>query len=72
MKKPPEIVDFRANLRRLLIVPIGALLVVGGLLSFGILELVRSARWVDHTDQVIAKTHQLQALMIDEETGVRA
>lgn len=71
MKKPPEIVDFRANLRRLLIVPIGALLVVGGLLSFGILELVRSARWVDHTDQVIAKTHQLQALMIDEETGVR-
>ena len=71
MAKPAGIVDFRAKLRRLLMVPIAALLLLGVLLSLGILELVRSARWVDHTDQVIAIANELQTLMIDEETGVR-
>ena len=71
MPKPTETVAFKTKLRRLLIVPVAALLLLGGLLSLGILELVRSARWVDHTDQVIAAANHLQTLMIDEETGIR-
>ena len=71
MKSDPETDDFRSGLRRLLIVPVAALLLLAGILSIGILELVRSARWVDHTDHVIAVASTLQTLMIDEETGVR-
>ncbi len=71
MKSNPKADDFRSGLRRLLIVPVAALLLLAGILSIGILGLVRSARWVDHTDQVIAVASTLQTLMIDEETGVR-
>ena len=62
---------FKTKLLRLLLVPIASLLLLAGVLSFGILALVRSAQWVDHTDQVIARANELQTLILDEETAVR-
>jgi CHASE3 domain sensor protein len=66
-----ESIDFRAKLRRLLLVPVAALVLLAGLLGLGLVEQARSARLVDHADQVIAAADRLQTLMLDEETGVR-
>lgn len=59
------------HLPRLVAIPLVALVLFAAILSVGILQLVESARWVDHTDQVIAEATDLQKLMLDEETGIR-
>ncbi len=70
MPKAVQTSDFRAKLRRLLIVPVIALLFLGGLLSPGVVELVLSARWVDQTDQLIAIANELQGKhALDELSG---
>ena len=38
-------------------------------LAYGIQQMQRSARRVDHSDRVIAQANELVKLMIDEETG---
>jgi methyl-accepting chemotaxis protein len=54
-----------------MVVP-GVLLVVAGmLLLWQLTRLTETARWVDHTDQVIAKIYELQAEIIDQETSLR-
>jgi signal transduction histidine kinase/CHASE3 domain sensor protein len=67
----PDAAAFQKELRRITIVPITALVLAGLILCLAILGLSSRARWVDHTDRVIASANMLQMLMIDEETGVR-
>lgn len=63
--------ELRKLLGRLLRVPVFALTGLALILAVGIWRLSDSARWVDHTDRVIAATNQLNTLMLDEQTGMR-
>lgn len=60
----------RRLLVQLLLLPILGLAAVALVLAWGIMHLENSARWVDHTDRVIAGINRLDSLMLDEETGV--
>jgi CheY-like chemotaxis protein/signal transduction histidine kinase/CHASE3 domain sensor protein len=54
-----------------MVVP-GVLLVVAGLLLlYQLTRMTETARWVDHTDQVIAKVYELQSEVVDQETALR-
>ncbi len=60
--------------RRLLtafVVPLVLLIATGGLLGAQVSHMAEDARWVDHSDEVIAKTYEFQKEVIDQETGVR-
>ncbi len=60
--------------RRLLVallVPVGLLLAAGTLLGAQVTNMADDAHWVDHSDEVIAKTYELQKQIIDQETGLR-
>jgi len=60
--------------RRLLaavVLPVALLLVVGIYLTMQILRMSETAKWVDHTDEVIGLVNDLQRQIIDQETGVR-
>jgi PAS domain S-box-containing protein len=58
-------------LLRLLVLPIIALGLLALTLVYGIQQMQRSARRVDHSDRVIAHANNLVKLMIDQETGLR-
>jgi PAS domain S-box-containing protein len=53
------------------VVPVIALALLAAALLWGIQYLRTSSQWVDHTDQVIASSHELLKLIIDMETGSR-
>ncbi|MEI9941103.1 MAG: response regulator [Pseudomonadota bacterium] len=60
--------------RRLLVAvvaPIGLLLLVGLILAFQIVKLTDTARWVDHTDEVMGRVSEIQNQVVDQETGIR-
>jgi signal transduction histidine kinase/CheY-like chemotaxis protein/CHASE3 domain sensor protein len=66
--------DQKLLAQRLLIAvvaPVGLLLLVGLILAFQIVKLQDTARWVDHTDEVIGRVSEIQGQIIDQETGVR-
>jgi signal transduction histidine kinase/DNA-binding response OmpR family regulator len=44
---------------------------LAGVLTWQINHLTGVARWVDHTDRVIAQAHRCEALLVDQETAVR-
>jgi signal transduction histidine kinase len=67
----PDAAAFQKELRRITTVPVAVLVSAGLILCLAILELSSRARWVDHTDRVIASANMLQMLMLDEATGVR-
>ncbi|MEJ7733375.1 MAG: response regulator [Polyangiaceae bacterium] len=54
-----------------IIAPVGLLLVLGAVLGFQILRMAETARYVDRSDAVIARTNDLQKQIIDQETGIR-
>ena len=54
-----------------ILTPVALLFIVGGLLTIQIVRMTDTARWVDHTDGVISRIHDLQRQIIDQETGVR-
>lgn len=58
-------------LLRLLLMPFVAALLLAIALGYSLQRVERSARWVDHSDEVIAGGNRLIKLMVDEETGVR-
>jgi PAS domain S-box-containing protein len=58
-------------LLRLLALPIIALGLLALTLVYGIQQMQRSERRVDHSDRVIAHANQVVKLMVDEETGIR-
>ncbi|GAC1658200.1 MAG: hypothetical protein NVS9B15_19760 [Acidobacteriaceae bacterium] len=62
---------FKAQLRRLFLAPLLGLSLLALVLGFAIYRLQWTARWVDHTDQVLATMNDLQRLMIDQEAGLR-
>src|ERR1700734_3601135 len=66
-----EAAAYRRLLLRLLALPIVALGLLALTLAYGIQQMQRSARRVDHSDRVIAQANQLVKLMVDEETGLR-
>jgi CheY-like chemotaxis protein/CHASE3 domain sensor protein len=60
--------------RRLLLAlatPVILLLAVGGVLGLQVQRLTENAEWVDHTDEVIAKTADIQKQIVDQETALR-
>jgi PAS domain S-box-containing protein len=66
-----EVAAYRRLLLRLLALPMVALGLLALTLVYGIQQMQRSARRVDHSDRVIAQANNLVKLMIDEETGLR-
>jgi PAS domain S-box-containing protein len=66
-----EAAAYRRLLARLLALPIVALGVLALTLAYGFQQVQRSARRVDHSDQVIANGNNLAKLIVDEETGLR-
>ncbi len=60
--------------RRLLIallVPVVLLVAAGAILGAQVSRMSEDARWVEHSDEVIAKTYQAQKQISDQETGLR-
>ncbi len=66
-----EVAAYRRLLLRLLALPIVALGLLALTLAYGIQQMQRSERRVDHSDRVIAHANQVVKLMVDEETGIR-
>jgi PAS domain S-box-containing protein len=66
-----EVAAYRRLLLRLLALPIVALGLLALTLAYGIQQMQRSARRVDHSDRVIAHANNLVKLMVDDETGLR-
>jgi signal transduction histidine kinase/CheY-like chemotaxis protein/CHASE3 domain sensor protein len=67
-------VDSKTLSRRLLVAiltPVLLLVVLGVVLGSQILRMSEDARWVDHTDQVIAMTARAQKQILDQETAIR-
>jgi signal transduction histidine kinase/CheY-like chemotaxis protein/CHASE3 domain sensor protein len=51
--------------------PVLILVAVGTVLAIQLLTMASDARWVDHTDEVIAAAAELQKEIIDQETAIR-
>ena len=62
---------FRRQIRRLILVPLGILLLIAALLEVQVRRLSSAQNWVDHTAVVLAQARLLLSLMIDQETGLR-
>jgi PAS domain S-box-containing protein len=63
--------QYNRLLVRLIALPVASLAVLAFILGFGLKDVQRSARLVDHSDQIISHANQLFKLMVDEETGLR-
>jgi signal transduction histidine kinase/CheY-like chemotaxis protein/CHASE3 domain sensor protein len=65
----------RTNLSRQLLVailtPLALLLAFGVALTLQIVRMTETARWVDHTDEVIGMINDIQRQVVDQETAVR-
>ena len=62
---------FRRVLTRSVVAPLTLLGVLATVFVGLILYLLSAARWVDHTDRVIARGNALLKLLVDGETGMR-
>jgi CHASE3 domain sensor protein len=67
--------DQQAILRRQLVsallTPLLMLVAVGGLLGWQVARMAETARWVDHTDEVIAKANEAFRAILDQESALR-
>lgn len=63
--------NFKRILNRSVLLPFLLMAGLSGALILQISYLLSVARWVDHTDRVIAKAHQTEKLIVDGETGLR-
>ena len=54
-----------------LVVPVALIVAAGVVLGMQLSEMAEDARWVDHSDEVIAKTYEFQKEVLDQETGFR-
>ncbi len=54
-----------------IVAPLALLLLAAGLLTFQVLRLIEAARWVDHTDRVMADLAHVQGAIVDQETALR-
>jgi PAS domain S-box-containing protein len=62
---------FQQLLRRLVALPLVLLIPFSAVLIFSVYKLESSARWVDHTDEVLTASSKLLRTIVDQETGVR-
>jgi PAS domain S-box-containing protein len=62
---------FKASLRRTVMVPFMAALMIAGAALWAAYDLNASMKSVDHTDQVIGESRRLLKLTVDMETGER-
>ena len=56
---------------QLIVLPLLALSLLAIGLGYSLQRVVKSAAWVDHSDQVIAHGNRLLQFIVDEETGIR-
>src|ERR1700683_2961262 len=63
--------NFRRLLTRSVLVPSALLAVLAAVFLGLIFYLLSAAKWVDHTNQVIARANLLLRLLVDGETGMR-
>ena len=54
-----------------LIIPLVLLMAVAGVLGAQILQMTSDSHWLDHSDEVIAKTNGVTKQILDQETGLR-
>jgi len=54
-----------------LVTPVILLIAAGTLLGIQVSRMAEDARWVDHSDEVIGKTYEVEKVIIDQETGFR-
>ena len=66
-----EEASYGQTLRRVIILPIALATLVAVILVLMVLNLIRSAQWLDHTDQVISQANLCVKLLVDAETGLR-
>jgi CHASE3 domain sensor protein len=62
---------FRRTLVRAISLPVFLLIMLALIFLWQLNSLLAAAQWVDHTDQVIAQAHMIQALLLEQETGLR-
>jgi signal transduction histidine kinase/CHASE3 domain sensor protein len=62
---------FRQAMTRAVLWPLAAMFALAAAFLALIVLLLNTANWVDHTDQVIAQIHVVEARLIDRETGLR-
>lgn len=62
---------FRRILARNIVLPLALGLVNAAVFVVLILFLLSAFRWVEHTESVLAKSHEVSRLMVDMQTGVR-
>ncbi|PYS92537.1 MAG: hypothetical protein DMF64_08570 [Acidobacteria bacterium] len=70
----PHQIDQASFNRRLLLavlLPLIVMLVLAGILLWQVHHLLSVTQRVDHTDQVIARAHRTEKLLVDSETGLR-
>jgi PAS domain S-box-containing protein len=63
--------QYNRLLVRLLALPVLSLAILALLLGFGLQDVQRSARLVDHSDLIVGHANHLMKLILDEETGLR-
>src|SRR6185295_647309 len=66
--------DERPLARRLVwafLAPLVLLVAAGSVLALQVSRASEDASWVDHTDEVIAKSYEVQKQFLDQETGLR-
>lgn len=63
--------NFRRLLNRSIVLPLILTMALAGIFLWQINQLLSAARWVEHTDEVIARAYNTQKLLVDLETGLR-
>jgi len=66
-----EYSKFKSLLRRVIAIPLVIMAVLAGLLLWETIDLNKSLRSVDHTDQVLDQTGHLLKMLVDIETSMR-
>ncbi|HTV25583.1 MAG TPA: CHASE3 domain-containing protein, partial [Polyangiaceae bacterium] len=61
----------RTRLLVAMLTPLTLLLGAGAMLAYQIQTFDQNARWVDHSDAVIATTYEVLKGVLDQETAVR-
>lgn len=64
-------VNFRRTLTRAVLLPSLLMVILSGALLSQVSYLLSVTRWVEYTDQIIARTYQTEKLIVDAETGLR-
>lgn len=62
---------FKKTLFRSSLIPLFVGLILSAIFSFLVMHLVNVLKWVDHTNEVLARTHSVQQLIVEGESSFR-